>query len=96
MISQTEYEQMGYPSIDKSWLKYYGEEALRRPLPEGSMYDYMTSCNADRMDATALNYFGRKITHRQMQEQIEKCAKALTGHNLSFAKFHLYKCLRKI
>jgi len=30
MISQTEYEQMGYPSIDKSWLKYYGEEALRR------------------------------------------------------------------
>ena len=46
------------------------------------MYDYMTSCNADRMDASALNYFGRKITHRQMQEQIDKCAKALTAYGV--------------
>lgn len=86
MISQTDrqtkQELTGFPSIDKPWLKYYGEEALRRPLPEGSMYDYMTFCNADRMDTTALNYFGRKITHRQMQAQIDKCAKALTAYGV--------------
>ena len=74
---QTEHELTGFPSIDKPWLKYYGEEALRRPLPKGSMYDYMTSCNADRLDSVALNYFGKKITHRQMQEKIDACARAL-------------------
>ena len=57
-------ELTGFPSIDKLWLKYYGEEVLHRPLPEGSMYDYLTSCNVDRMDEAALNYFGKKVTHR--------------------------------
>lgn len=73
----TEKKQTGYPSIDKPWLKYYSEEALNAPLPEGSMYDYMTACNAGRMDETALNYFGRKITHRQLQTEIDRCARAL-------------------
>ena len=53
-------ELTGYQSIDKPWLKYYGEEVLHRPLPEGSMYDYLTSCNVDRLDSAALNYFGKK------------------------------------
>lgn len=69
----------GYPSIDKPWLKYYTEEAVHAPLPEGSMYDYMTACNARRMDETALNYFGRKITHRQLQAEIDRCARALVA-----------------
>ena len=44
-------ELTGFPSIDKLWLKYYGEEVLHRPLPEGSMYDYLTSCNVDQLDS---------------------------------------------
>ena len=67
----------GYPSIDKPWLKYYSEEAINAPLPDGSMYDYMTACNAGRLDEPALNYFGRKITHRQLQTEIDRCARAL-------------------
>ena len=57
-------ELTGFPSIDKLWLKYYGEEVLHRPLPEGSMYDYLTSCNVDQLDSAALNYFGKKVTHQ--------------------------------
>lgn len=75
-------ELTGFPSIDKLWLKYYGEEVLHRPLPEGSMYDYLTSCNADRMDEAALNYFGKKVTHRQMQEKIDACARALLAYGV--------------
>ena len=56
----------GYSSIDKPWLQYYSEEAIHSPLPDGSMYDYMTACNAGRLDEPALNYFGRKITHRKL------------------------------
>ena len=75
-------ELTGFPSIDKLWLKYYGEEVLHRPLPEGSMYDYLTSCNVDRLDSVALNYFGKKVTHRQMQEKIDACARALTAYGV--------------
>ena len=75
----TEQNLTGYPSIDKPWLKYYTEEAIHAPLPERSMYDYMTACNAGRMDETALNYFGRKITHRQLQAEIDRCARALVA-----------------
>lgn len=75
-------ELTGFPSIDKLWLKYYGEEVLHRPLPEGSMYDYLTSCNVDQLDSAALNYFGKKVTHRQMQEKIDACARALTAYGV--------------
>lgn len=74
-----EKNRTGYPSIDRPWLKYYTEEAIHAPLPEGSMYDYMTERNKERMDKTALNYFGRKITHRQMQAEIDRCARALVA-----------------
>ena len=46
------------------------------------MYDYMTFCNVDRMDEVALNYFGKKVTHRQMQEKIDICARALTAYGV--------------
>ena len=77
--NMTERNLTGFPSNDRPWLKYYSEEALNAPLPEGSMYDYMTACNVGRMDETALNYFGRKISHRQLQTEIDRCARALVA-----------------
>ena len=29
----------GYPSIDKPWLKYYSEEAIRAELPNDTLYE---------------------------------------------------------
>lgn len=72
----------GYPSIDKPWLKYYSEEAINAPLPEGSLYDYMTACTQDRLDCTALSYFGKKITHREFRQRIATCAATLTAHGV--------------
>lgn len=72
----------GYPSIYKPWLKYYSEEAINAPLPEGSLYDYMTACTQDRLDCTALSYFGKKITHREFRQRIATCAAALTAHGV--------------
>lgn len=42
----------------------------------------MISCNAARLDCTALKYFGRKITHREFLHQIQKCAAALTARGV--------------
>ena len=69
----------GYPSIDKPWLKYYTEEAINTPLPECTIYEYIWNCNKQRLDKSALNYFGRSITYGTMFTHIEYAAKAFSA-----------------
>lgn len=69
-------ELTGYPSIDKPWLKYYSEEAINTPLPEGTIYEYMRENNRNYPDDIALIYFGRKISFCMLLDEIEKAAKA--------------------
>lgn len=78
-----ERELTGYPSIDKPWQQYYSEEALHAPLPGGSMYDYMAACNADRLEKTALNYFGRKFSYRELFCEIDRAAAAFCKIGIS-------------
>lgn len=66
----------GYPSIDKPWLKYYRQEDIAAPVPTGSMYNYLYENNKNHPEAKALNFFGRKLTYRQLFEEIHKVAKA--------------------
>ena len=48
----------GFPSTDKPWLKYYSEEAVSAPRPEGAVYEYLYQYNKDYFTQTALEYFG--------------------------------------
>ena len=66
----------GYPSIDKPWLKYYKPDAANEPSPNGSLYDYLYENNKGRLEAKAINYFGRKLSYRTLFAEIEKAAKA--------------------
>lgn len=66
----------GKPSIDKPWLKFYSEEAIQKPLPEMTIYEYMYAANKDHLEETAFNYFGKKTTYGQLFHQIEEVAKA--------------------
>ena len=66
----------GYPSIDRPWLKYYSEEAIKGELPECSIYEYMYENNKDYPKDIALNYYGRKITYAELFVNIDKTAKA--------------------
>lgn len=74
----TEKELTGYPSIDKPWLKYYSEEAINAKMPECTIYEYLWENNKDHLDDVALIYFNRKITYKELFENIDKTAKALT------------------
>ena len=78
-----ERELTGYPSIDKPWQQFYSEAALRAPLPGGSMYDYMAACNADRLEKTALNYFGRKFSYSELIREIDRAAAAFCKIGIS-------------
>lgn len=69
----------GYPSIDKPWLKYYSEEAINAPLPECTIYEYLWENNKDNLDDTALIYFGRKITYKELFEDIDKAARSFSA-----------------
>ena len=69
----------GYPSIDRPWLKYYSEEALIAPLPEGTIYAYLLDNNRSHLDDIALNYFGKQITYGKLFEEIEKTAMAFNS-----------------
>jgi len=64
----------GYPSIDKPWLKYYSEEAINAKLPECSAYEYMYKNNQDYPFGIAIDYFGRKITYKELFENIDRVA----------------------
>lgn len=74
-----ERNQTGYPSIDKPWLKYYSDDAINKPLPECTIYEYMWENNKDYPKDTALVYFNRKISYGELFANIEKTAKAFTA-----------------
>ena len=66
----------GYPSFDKPWLKYYSEEAINAPLPECTIYEYLWENNKNYPNDIAINYLGRKITYKELFENIDKTAAA--------------------
>ena len=52
----------GYPSIDKPWLKYYSQEAIRSCEPQCTAYELIYQNNRENLDDIAIHYFGHKIT----------------------------------
>lgn len=81
----------GYPSIDKPWLKYYTDEAINAPLPDGTIYEYLWQNNKDHLDDIALNYYDRTMTYRELFFEIDRAANAYaacgveTGDIVTFA-----------
>ena len=75
-MSENRNNLTGYPSIDKPWLKYYSEEVINAPLPECTIYEYMVQNNKDYPSDIAIIYLGRKITYRELFENIDKTTAA--------------------
>lgn len=76
MTSQNEQPLTGYPSIDRPWMKYYSDETINAPLPECTIYEYMVQNNKDYPSDIAIIYLGKKITYRELFENIDKTAAA--------------------
>lgn len=71
----TEEKQLtGYPSVDKPWLAFYKEEALNCEVPEMTAYQYVYESNKHNLKADALDYFGKKISFKELFERIARCA----------------------
>lgn len=70
---------VGYPSIDKPWLKYYDKSAININIPDVSAYDYLLSQNRNNMNFNALNFYGKRITYNQLFQMIDDVAKSFVS-----------------
>lgn len=68
---------VGYASIDKPWLSNFSTSNIKSVLPDKTLYEYLLENNIDNLDDIALDYFGRKITYRQLISNIDKVANQL-------------------
>lgn len=64
------------------WEKFYGENYKGIEVPNMSIYEYILERNTNNMDSIAINYFNKKMTFRQMFEQIALCAKAMRSQGI--------------
>lgn len=99
---------VGYPSIDKPWLKYYPEELISFELPNKTIYEYAFEANVDNMDNIALEFMGNKIKYKEFFEKIAETEKAFRkigikkGDTVSFCTatmpetFYSFYALNKI
>ncbi len=70
--------QTGYPSIDKPWLNYYSKEAINSKPFEGNIWENIYSSNVNYLEDVALIYFGKKISYKEMFNQIDAAARAFS------------------
>lgn len=71
--------EVGYSSIDKTWLQYYEDEAILSDVPEMTALNYMRKNNEGNENNAALNFFGIKTSYKQLFEKIDETAKALVN-----------------
>lgn len=66
-------------SQEKPWLKHFSEESRNAEIPRMKVYSYFKEINKHRPHETALYYYGKKITVKQMLGMIGECSNALTA-----------------
>ena len=64
------------------WDKYYPKDKRKVKIPEGSLYEYVYNCSSDKLDNDAINYFGTKMNYKELFDQIDLCARALTSQGV--------------
>lgn len=66
-----------YPSIDKTWLQYYNEEALTVEEPKTSIYEYIKNINYNNLSDEAISFLGKKYTYGELFDKVSEVEKSL-------------------
>lgn len=64
------------PSVLKPWMSLWGDDLPDVQVAECTVLEFIRNMNADNMNSPALNYFDRKITYRELLQNIQATAKA--------------------
>lgn len=62
---------------NEPWLAYYSKEDRSIKFTTKSIYEYMTDSVGDDLDFYAINYFGARITYKEMFKHIDTISKSL-------------------
>ncbi len=68
--------------LENPWDKYYDEDKRTIEVPDCSIYRYFERKAYAHEDIVALNYFGTKITYKELIKKIDICAKALKSQGV--------------
>ena len=86
-------------SEEKIWSRYYPEAAKYEKAPKMKILDYLKFNNKDKMNLTALNYYGTKITYKKLLQRIDEAANAFhklgvkEGDMVSFVAVAVPECI---
>jgi len=78
-IDKEESKKFKTITEERPWLKYYPEEVINAKLPEDTIYGYIFSKNIKEQERIAIEYFGNKLTYKELFHKIEECAKSLVA-----------------
>lgn len=67
---------VGYPSIDKPWLRYYSEKHVKAELPHMTCYELLKKNAEKNPNSIAIEYLGNKISYSSLLNHIADVAKA--------------------
>ena len=63
-------------SEERVWMKHYPESARNSTPPKTKIYTFLKESNANRLNDTAIYYYGTKISAKHLIERIDECADA--------------------
>ena len=66
----------------RPWHKYYPKDKRFVDIPDMSLYQYIYTCNANRMNNIAINYFGNLMKYKDLFYEIDLCARALVSQGI--------------
>ena len=66
-----------YASEQRPWLAFYDSKYINQTLPACTAFEYVCQQNKGRLNETALEYFGRKITYADFIVQVKRPTAAL-------------------
>lgn len=67
----------GKPSIDRPWLINYSEEEIATRIPKRRFYRDLIESNTNNLSTIANEYYGNKITYKELIKNIEITAASL-------------------
>ena len=66
-------------SQEKVWMKYYDPEVRNTDIPRMKIYSLLKEYNQERLQETAIYYYGTKITIKKLIQRIDECADAFAA-----------------
>lgn len=67
------------PSQLKPWLKYFSPDSLHKEVPKCTALGYIKYANRNRLNDTALHYYGKNISFKEFFKRVDECANAFAG-----------------